>query len=460
MLPLLFLLAFLGSAQSAAVPRAHWVLVFDCGSTKTTLNLFQFALNKAGLWELQQSLSFRWAKALSRFDPDSSADQEELQMGFHLLFKMADEKIPDPKERSITPVFLYATAGLRALPKAKAEALLRLSRAAIGESHYDKKFAEAGMERVAMITGSAEGLYAWVAVNYLTSSNINEQSATEDVGVLDLGGGSTQIAFRPDNLNLVVKAKMSPSALTNPLRTPGAPSRGPGVFSKTFNDYGNSANIMKMVGAFDDCKAGAGCPKDKVYTSPCLHPDFKGDFVFGPNRFKIEGKALKDPSQRFSICQNIARQVLKKYGRAPINTMEDIRNLLGDDKSTFFAISGYYYASKFINDVKPLASAGSKCKGFSLSVREFVEGARQVCANPINAKNPFTPYSCMQVVYLSVLMTYGYHLPSTTTLYACSALNAKSAAGTKQVKANWALGVALQAAKKVLEPNLKEINRK
>jgi len=52
---------------------------------------------------------------------------------------------------------------------------------------------------VFIMDGVDEGKYAWVTVNYLLGRL--GKPASETVGVFDLGGGSTQIAFAVDTLN-------------------------------------------------------------------------------------------------------------------------------------------------------------------------------------------------------------------------------------------------------------------
>merc|ERR1711998_721800 len=55
-------------------------------------------------------------------------------------------------------------------------------------------------QAVFIMDGLDEGVYAWVTVNYLLDRLGKPPSET--VGVMDLGGGSTQIAFAVDTATL------------------------------------------------------------------------------------------------------------------------------------------------------------------------------------------------------------------------------------------------------------------
>ena len=50
---------------------------------------------------------------------------------------------------------------------------------------------------VRIITGEEEGLFGWIAVNYLMDGFGPSNSDRSTYGFLDMGGASTQIAFEP-----------------------------------------------------------------------------------------------------------------------------------------------------------------------------------------------------------------------------------------------------------------------
>jgi len=87
-----------------------------------------------------------------------------------------------------------ATAGLRLLGDAKSTRILAAVRKRLVETGFP--VADLNSEDgVAVMDGRDEGVFAWITVNYLTQRIGGERISTS--GVMDLGGGSTQIVFEP-----------------------------------------------------------------------------------------------------------------------------------------------------------------------------------------------------------------------------------------------------------------------
>ncbi|NWV86724.1 ENTP8 diphosphohydrolase, partial [Dasyornis broadbenti] len=108
--------------------------------------------------------------------------------------------VPAEQQRE-TPTYLGATAGMRLLRKensTKAEQVFAEVSKAIGEYPVDFRGAR-------ILTGSEEGSFGWITVNYLLETLVKFSFAgkwehpqdTEVLGALDLGGASTQITFQP-----------------------------------------------------------------------------------------------------------------------------------------------------------------------------------------------------------------------------------------------------------------------
>lgn len=116
------------------------------------------------------------------------------------LLEHARNHIP-PSLQPSTPVFLLATAGMRLLTSKQQTEVLEATCTHL-KTHSRFKLDDPSSSgpcgsSVRIISGEEEGLFGWIAVNYLTDgfSGAGEQPLT--YGFLDMGGASTQIAFEP-----------------------------------------------------------------------------------------------------------------------------------------------------------------------------------------------------------------------------------------------------------------------
>lgn len=121
------------------------------------------------------------------------------------LLEFAAEHIPKEKHKE-TPLYILATAGMRLLDTKTQNSILDNLRQEI-----PKKFSFLFTENsVAVITGKEEGLYSWIALNYMigrfdhtiekgpsiTIENDDKQwKRMNTVSMIEMGGASIQIAF-------------------------------------------------------------------------------------------------------------------------------------------------------------------------------------------------------------------------------------------------------------------------
>lgn len=132
----------------------------------------------------------------------SFADQPEQVGPDHLtdLLKHAREIVPDDAIRD-TPIFLLATAGMRLLPNLERQLLLDQI-CSYTRANSDFLLPDCDVH-IQVIPGVTEGLYGWIATNYLLGSFDAPQvhdhgKGHHTYGFLDMGGASAQIAFAPN----------------------------------------------------------------------------------------------------------------------------------------------------------------------------------------------------------------------------------------------------------------------
>uniref|UniRef100_A0A8C1FVV9 nucleoside diphosphate phosphatase n=1 Tax=Cyprinus carpio TaxID=7962 RepID=A0A8C1FVV9_CYPCA len=172
--------------RSVNFSRTFYGIMFDAGSTGTRIHIYKFIQkDPVELPVLDNEMYHAVKPGLSAYADMPEEGGETIRQ----LLKVAKKTIP--KEQWIqTPVVLKATAGLRLLPQEKAKALLN----EVKEIFDDSPFFVPN-NSVTIMNGTNEGLLAWVTVNFLTGHLYAKTRKT--VGILDLGGGSTQITFLP-----------------------------------------------------------------------------------------------------------------------------------------------------------------------------------------------------------------------------------------------------------------------
>ncbi|OBZ87241.1 Golgi apyrase [Choanephora cucurbitarum] len=215
--------------SSSRVSPEEWVknrrygVIIDAGSSGSRVYVYswkdhEFAKTLYSADELKGKIpivergdqdGLKWT---SREEPGiSTYGSTPTKVGEHLdmLLNFAQEVVPQ-EHHSSTPIFLMATAGMRLLPKEQQDALLSSTCNYMRE--HTSFFVSDCQTHVRIIPGELEGVYGWVAVNYLMGGFDNsikayhgKETATDKIerhhtfGFLDMGGASAQIAFEPEH---------------------------------------------------------------------------------------------------------------------------------------------------------------------------------------------------------------------------------------------------------------------
>ncbi|XP_062324876.1 ectonucleoside triphosphate diphosphohydrolase 8 [Osmerus eperlanus] len=185
--------------QSLVVPhRLQYGMVFDAGSTHTSLYIYRWPGNKENNTGVVSQALVCDVDGLGI----SSYAQNPPAAGISLTkcLEMAKIAIPDGQQTA-TPVYLGATAGMRLLQltnQTQTEQVMEQVAKVIQSFPFDFRGAR-------ILSGIEEGAYGWITVNYLLEGFIKHSFDGEWVrpkgrkilGALDMGGSSTQIAFTP-----------------------------------------------------------------------------------------------------------------------------------------------------------------------------------------------------------------------------------------------------------------------
>ncbi|KIW13172.1 hypothetical protein PV08_08359 [Exophiala spinifera] len=183
-------------------------VVLDAGSSGTRVYIYRWAKNSVARLDTSslQTLPVletkgKWTKkvqpGVSTFgeDPDSVGPDHLKPLLDHALRHVPKKAVPE------TPIFLLATAGMRLLPDQQQKDILG-SVCSYIRSETDFSLPDCDLH-VQVIPGETEGLYGWLAANYLlggfdASEDHDHGKGHHTYGFLDMGGASAQIAFAPN----------------------------------------------------------------------------------------------------------------------------------------------------------------------------------------------------------------------------------------------------------------------
>ncbi|XP_059561355.1 ectonucleoside triphosphate diphosphohydrolase 6 isoform X4 [Myotis daubentonii] len=248
--------------------RVFYGIMFDAGSTGTRVHIFQLT------WQPGETptLTHETFKALQPGLSAYADDVEKSTPGIQELLDVAKQEIPFDFWKA-TPLVLKATAGLRLLPGEKAQNLLQKVKEVFKASPF-----LVGDDCVSIMNGTDEGISAWITVNFLTGSLKSPGSSS--VGMLDLGGGSTQITFLP---RVEDTLRTSPPGYLTSLQ----------IFNRTYKLYSYSylglglmSARLAILGGTEGQPAEAG----KELVSPCLAPSFKGEWEHAEITYRLSGQ--------------------------------------------------------------------------------------------------------------------------------------------------------------------------
>ncbi|XP_074065408.1 ectonucleoside triphosphate diphosphohydrolase 6 [Macrotis lagotis] len=361
-------------------------IMFDAGSTGTRIHIFQFTQTT----KETPTLTHETFKALKPGLSAYADDVDKSTQGIQELLNVAKEEIPFDLWK-VTPLVLKATAGLRLLPGEKAQKLLQKVREVFQASPF-----LVGDDCVSIMNGTDEGVSAWITVNFLTG-NLNTPGKNS-VGMLDLGGGSTQITFLP---KIEVTLQTSPAGYITSFQ----------MFNTTYKLYSYSYLGLGLMSARLAILGGIEGKPDNELISPCFPSSFNGEWEHAEITYKISGH--KTGVHLYELCSKRVSEIL----RNKVHKTEEVKNL------DFYAFSYYY-------DLAANVGLIDKEKGGSLTVEDFEIAAKYVCRTmEVNPQE--NPFICMDLTYISLLLQeFGF--PKTKVF--------KLARKIDDIETSWALG--------------------
>ncbi|OEL19028.1 putative apyrase 2 [Dichanthelium oligosanthes] len=319
-----------------------------------------------------------------------------------------------------------ATAGLRNLGTEKSEAILQAVRDLLREKSSFKNQAD----WVTVLDGSQEGAYEWITINYLLG-NLGKTYA-DTVGVVDLGGGSVQMAYAiaENDAEKAPKPSDGEDAYVKKLFLKGTTYY---LYVHSYLHYGLLAARAEVL------KAGNG----NGYSN-CMLEGYQGQYKYGPDTFE----ASASPSgASYSKCKDDAMKALK-MDEACTHMKCSFGGIWngggGAGQKNLFVASFFFDRAAeagFVNPKAPIAkvkpsdfekAAKSACK---LSVKDVEAAYPSVQKDNI-------PYICLDLVYQYTLLVDGFGVDANHEMTLVKQVPYNGA----HVEAAWPLGSAIEAA--------------
>jgi len=332
---------------------------------------------------------------------------------------------------SAVPVLIFATAGMRLVQAQKARAVYEGLRVGVldGDFPFDRKAYQART-----ISGREEGVYAFLAANYLAQRigldlKVRNQNL---MGVLDLGGSSTQIAVPP-------KVREG---------SPIAASLGEAhMYVRSFLSLGmERMRQLTFQTLFQEAhwalRGGARVP------NPCAFDGYieSGELWRGTGDAAQCQKVVATVLRReATLCRGSEPRSLRRSSCLPMGLVRPAMDAASAAVPRFFLISGFVFVADFtrwwlehpgvlpkpsedlLADEREILSALGNATAFtSPTIAELKAAVAVLCASPWSnvsnsAANPSTrhryspiskvPHRCFELNYIITLLSHGYGFP-------------------------------------------------
>ncbi|KAK1429215.1 hypothetical protein QVD17_11420 [Tagetes erecta] len=398
-----------------------YAVIFDAGSSGSRVHVFCFDEN-LDLVHIGKELEL-----FEQLKPGLSAhatDPKEAADSLLPLLEKAEKAVPQDMRQN-TPVKVGATAGLRQLGVDASERILQ----AVKDFLKVKSNLKSDDDWVTVLDGTQEGAYQWVTINYLLKKLGKKYSDT--VGVVDLGGGSVQMAYAISEAD-AAKAPRITNGEDTYVKEMFLMGTKYYLYVHSYLKYGLLAARAEILGVAKDSD------------NPCILAGYNGIYKYGGTDYKVS--ALPSGSS-MNKCREEAIKALKVNESVCTHmkcTFGGVWNGGGGDGQKNLFVASFFFdraaEAGFIDASKPVAH---------VSPRDFQVAAQRVCHMTLeDAKSKYTdvdpanlPYLCMDLVYQYTLLVDGFDLQPNQEI----TLVKKVEYQNSLVEAAWPLGSAIEA---------------
>lgn len=401
--------------------QKRYAVIFDAGSSGSRVHVFSFDKNLQLVKVGSELEVFEQKKpGLSSYALNPKAGAESLQS----LLDIALKSVP-VEQHSTTPVLLGATAGLRLLPGDQSKNLLKEVDTLLQNSAFKFK-----PEWVSIIDGTQEGSYQWVTVNYLL--NRLGKSFDQTAGIVDLGGGSVQMAYSISDDDFSKAPKPKGDGQTSYVRKMELMGASYNLYVYSYLNYGllaARAEVLKLVAESDTC--------------PCLGKGFEGPYSYGGQKYKAIASA---DGGDYGKCKELVVKALRVDSACESMkcTFGGVWNGGGGlGFKSLFVASFFFDRAVEAGIVKDAEAAEA-----IVTPADFEEAAKKICSLSIaelgeaypNVQADTRKFLCMDLTYQFSLMVTGFQVEASTKVTLVKKVKYRGS----YVETAWPLGSAIE----------------
>ncbi|XP_022966301.1 apyrase 2-like isoform X1 [Cucurbita maxima] len=403
--------------SSSSSSKSTYAVIFDAGSSGSRVHVFCFDQN-LDLLPVGKDIEL-----FEQLNPGLSAYADNPKNAAASLISLLEkaENVVPKGLRSMAPVRVGATAGLRALKGDTSDKILQ----AVRDLLRDKSDLRLEDSAVSVIDGTQEGSYLWVTLNYLLGNLGKKYSDT--VGVVDLGGGSVQMAYAISETD-AARLSEAESVYIKKMYLKGATYY---LYVHSYLHYGLLAARAEVLSV------------SKNSSNDCILSGYKGAYQYGGKDYKASASSS---GSSFNGCKRTVVEALKVNESTCTHeqcTFGGVWNGGGGDGQ-----KNLYVASFFFDRAAEAGFAGPNKPFAEVRPVDFRDAARQACQIKLEdagtypkVKKDNLPYLCMDLVYQYALLVDGLGLDPWQKI----TLVKKVKYQNSLVEAAWPLGSAIEA---------------
>ncbi|NXP11488.1 ENTP4 diphosphohydrolase, partial [Thinocorus orbignyianus] len=378
-------------------PNLNYGIVVDCGSSGSRIFVYCWPRhngNPHDLLDIKQMRDKNRKPVVMKIKPGISefaSSPEKVSDYISPLLSFAAEHVPRAKHKE-TPLYILCTAGMRILPESQQKAILEDLLTDI-PVHFDFLFSDSHAE---VISGKQEGVYAWIGINFVLgrfehtddeddaivevhvpgSENKESIFRKRTVGILDMGGVSTQIAYEvPKTVSFassqqeeVAKNLLAEFNLGCDVHQTEHVYR---VYVATFLGFGGNAARQRYEDSLFTSTAlknrllgkQTGLTSDSPCLDPCLPLDAQDEIQQNGQTMYLRGTG------DFNLCREMIQPFMNKTNETQTSLNGVYQPAVHFQNSEFYGFSEFYYCTE---DVLRM--------GGDYNAAKFTKAAKDYCA--------------------------------------------------------------------------------